>query len=29
MGKHYKPKKFSESLNASVLTLQRWDNQGK
>ena len=26
--KQYKPKEFSEMLNVSVKTLQRWDNQG-
>ncbi|WP_242241634.1 helix-turn-helix domain-containing protein [Bacillus cereus group sp. BfR-BA-01309] len=26
--KQYKPKEFSEILNDSVKTLQRWDNQG-
>ncbi|AOM03907.1 TPA: MerR family transcriptional regulator [Bacillus cereus] len=25
--KQYKPKEFSEMLNVSVKTLQRWDNQ--
>ena len=29
MSKHYKPKEFSELLNVSVITLQRWDNDGK
>ena len=29
MGKHYKPKEFAELLNVSVITLQRWDNDGK
>ena len=29
MNKHYKPKEFAELLNVSVLTLQRWDNDGK
>lgn len=26
--KQYKSKEFSEMLNVSVKTLQRWDNQG-
>ena len=26
--KQYKPKEFSEMLNVSVKTLQRWDNHG-
>lgn len=29
MSKHYKPKEFAELLNVSVITLQRWDNDGK
>lgn len=29
MTKHYKPKEFSELLNVSLITLQRWDNTGK
>ena len=29
MIKHYKPKEFAELLNVSVITLQRWDNDGK
>ncbi|WP_368247122.1 IS607 family transposase [Clostridium perfringens] len=29
MSKHYKPKEFAELLNISVITLQRWDNDGK
>lgn len=29
MSKHYKPKEFAELLNVSVITLQRWDNEGK
>ncbi|MCC0662016.1 IS607 family transposase [Clostridioides sp. ZZV14-6044] len=29
MSKHYKPKEFAELLNMSVITLQRWDNDGK
>lgn len=29
MSKHYKPKEFAELLNVSVITLQRWDNNGK
>lgn len=28
MDKKYKPKEFSEMLNVSVKTLQRWDNDG-
>ena len=29
MSKHYKPKEFAELLNISIITLQRWDNDGK
>ena len=29
MNKHYKPNEFAELLNVSVITLQRWDNNGK
>ena len=29
MCRHYKPKEFAELLNVSVITLQRWDNDGK
>ena len=29
LSKHYKPKEFAELLNVSVITLQRWDNNGK
>ena len=29
MSKHYKPKEFAELLNVSVITLQRWDEDGK
>ena len=29
LSKHYKPKVFAELLNVSVITLQRWDNNGK
>ena len=29
LSKHNKPKEFSELLNVSVITLQRWDNNGK
>ena len=29
MSKYYKPKEFAELLNVSVITLQRWDNDGK
>ena len=29
LSKHYKPKEFVELLNISVITLQRWDNNGK
>ena len=29
MIKHYKSKEFAELLNVSVITLQRWDNDGK
>lgn len=29
MSRHYKPKEFAELLNVSVITLQRWDNDGK
>ena len=29
MSKHYKPNEFAELLNVSVITLQRWDNNGK
>lgn len=28
MSKHYKPSEFAESINVSVKTLQRWDNEG-
>ncbi|MCK4261047.1 MAG: recombinase family protein, partial [Halanaerobiales bacterium] len=28
MEKNYKPKDFSQMLNVSVKTLQRWDNEG-
>ena len=29
LSKHYKPNEFAELLNVSVITLQRWDNNGK
>ncbi|EPB8180096.1 IS607 family transposase [Clostridium perfringens] len=29
MSKHYKTKEFAELLNISIITLQRWDNDGK
>ena len=29
MIKHYKSKEFAELLNVLVITLQRWDNDGK
>ena len=29
MSKHYKPKEFAELLNVSVITLQRWNKDGK
>ena len=29
MSKHYKPKEFAELLNVSVITLKRWDKDGK
>ena len=29
LSKHYKPKEFAELLNVSVITSQRWDNNGK
>ena len=29
MSKHYKTKGFAELLNVSVITLQRWDEDGK
>jgi len=29
LSKHYKPKEIAELLNVSVITLQRWDNDGK
>ena len=28
LSKHYKPNEFAELLNVSVITLQRWDNNG-
>lgn len=29
LSKHYKPNEFAELLNVSIITLQRWDNNGK
>ena len=29
LSKHYNPNEFAELLNVSVITLQRWDNNGK